>query len=326
MKPETQEKLKTINSNNLLEAIKSKYILLKIFDYLQKGKSLKLIKYNKNIQKKIEININDYIKFYEIYSPIEIHIIPIKNKSGKFINIEEKNKKYYHIYFNNNTKEEIKRTYLNKNEKVLKIRIIIDYQVKSFHGLFWGCRCIESIYFKTFYRNNIINMSRMFCECKSLKKINFKNFNSNNVTDMSFMFNLCKSLKKLNLNCFNTSKVTNMFGMFRGCKSLKEINLNSFNTSRVKDMRNMFSRCESLKELNLNHFNTNRIDDISGMFYGCWSLKELNINSFNPNVVTVMEGTFYDCSHNLKIISQFSKFKDKAFEEDNYEYYNFYYV
>jgi len=39
-----------------------------------------------------------------------------------------------------------------------------------------------------------------------------------------------------------------------------------------------------------------------------------------------MEGAFYHCSHNLKIISQFSKFQDKAFEEDNYEYYNFYYV
>ena len=36
---------------------------------------------------------------------------------------------YYHIYFNNN---EIKRNYLDKNDNVEKLNIIIDYQIKSF--------------------------------------------------------------------------------------------------------------------------------------------------------------------------------------------------
>ena len=71
------------------------------------------------------------------------------------------NIKYYHIYFNDN-KKEIKRNYLNENENVSKLKIIIDYQIKSFERLFDNCKCIEFINFKKFYRNNINNMSYMF--------------------------------------------------------------------------------------------------------------------------------------------------------------------
>ena len=39
------------------------------------------------------------------------------------------------------------------------IKIIINYQVKSFENLFRDCNCIESINFKKFYKNNINNMS-----------------------------------------------------------------------------------------------------------------------------------------------------------------------
>ena len=98
------------------------------------------------------------------------------------------NKIYYHIYFNDN-KKEIKRNYLDGNDNVSKIKIIIDYQVKSFEQLFYYCKCIEYIYFKKFYRNNIFDMEGMFYECSSLKELNLSNFNTNNVTDMGRMFN-----------------------------------------------------------------------------------------------------------------------------------------
>ena len=49
------------------------------------------------------------------------------------------------------------------------IKIIIDYHVKSLAELFLDCDCIESIYFKKFYRNNINNMDHMFFLCLSLK-------------------------------------------------------------------------------------------------------------------------------------------------------------
>ena len=105
--------LNEIKSSNMLLILKSKYILQFIFDNLSKRKSLNFIKYNKNIQNQIDININDYKEFSEIYSSIEMEIIPVNNKYGKFINIDKENEIFYHIYFNNN-KEEIKRNNLKK--------------------------------------------------------------------------------------------------------------------------------------------------------------------------------------------------------------------
>ena len=170
-----RKKLNIIKTKDILENIKSRFILKKLFNYLNKKKSIVIIKYNKNMQKRIEININDYKKLSEI----EIEIIPVKNKFTKFINIDKGEEKYYHIFFNN--KEEIRRNYLNENEKVVRINIIIDYQVKSFKKLFQDCRNMESIYFKKFNKNNINNMSYMFYGCSSLKDLKISNFNTKNV-------------------------------------------------------------------------------------------------------------------------------------------------
>ena len=152
---------------------------------INKKKSLKIVKYNKKIQNRLNLDVKDYKE----YSEIEVEII-LTNGYGKFININ-KNDKFYHIYFNDN-KEEIKNEYeINYPDKVTKIKIIIDYQVKSFGYLFYYCECIESINFKKFYRNNITNMGGMFYYCSSLKELNLNNFNTNNVTDMSNMFTGC---------------------------------------------------------------------------------------------------------------------------------------
>ena len=198
-----------IESKDIFKNLKNDYFLQKLFHNLLKKKSLDIIKYNKKIKERINISIKDYKEYSEIYSSIEIEIKPVNNKFGNFINMNENDKKYYHIYFNDN-KEEIKRNYLNENENVTKLKIIIDFQVKSFYELFYNCECIEYIYFNKFYRNNINNMGFMFWGCSSLKELNLSNFNTNNVTDMSQMFSGCKSLKELNLSNFNTNNVQNM--------------------------------------------------------------------------------------------------------------------
>ena len=115
----SKEKLKTKQNKlkNKFENIKSNYILQMIFNNLGKKKSLNIVKCNNYIKKRIDININDYKEYYELYSSIEIEIKPVNNKYDKFINNPDKDKKYYHIYFNN-SKEEIKRNYLDDNEKV----------------------------------------------------------------------------------------------------------------------------------------------------------------------------------------------------------------
>ena len=122
-------------------------------------------------------------------------------------------------------KEQIKSTSLDENDKVSKINIIIDYQVESFYKLFFNCHCIESICFKKFYRNNIINMSFMFDGCSSLKVLNLNNFNTNHVTNMGYMFSRCSSLKELNINNFNTNNLTNMRYMFSNCSEELKLKL-----------------------------------------------------------------------------------------------------
>ena len=97
-----------IESKNIFKNLKSNYILKKLLNNLLKGKSLNIIKYNNNIKNRINVNINNYIEYLEIYSPIEIDIKPANNKYGTFININKEKEIYFHIYFNNN-KEEIKK-------------------------------------------------------------------------------------------------------------------------------------------------------------------------------------------------------------------------
>ena len=210
-----KEEMKHIKSKDKYANIKIDYFLQNLFNNIERKKLLEIVKINKNIKKRLNINIDDYKEYSEKYSSIEIEIKPANNKDGKFINFKY-DKKYYHIYFNNN-KEEIKRNYIEEGEQIQIIKIIIDYQVKSLEELFFMCDCVESIEFKKFYRNNIIDMHEMFFECKSLKELNLNNFNTDNVTNMNGMFFRCSSLKELYLNNFNTKNVTDMRYMFSGC-------------------------------------------------------------------------------------------------------------
>ena len=85
MGAENASSKKRIKLKNYFENIKSKYILIKIFDNLPKKKMLKIIKENKAIQNKLETSLNDYMKYSEIFNPIEIEIIPIADIFAKFI-------------------------------------------------------------------------------------------------------------------------------------------------------------------------------------------------------------------------------------------------
>ena len=251
-----------MNSKNIsIENLKSDYILKKLFGMIQKDKSLEIIRFNKKLKKKLNINIDDYKQCCKI----EIELKLSYYKYGQFINIPDKEKEYCHIYFDNSNQEKF-RNYIGPYDKYSMIKIIFDYQVESFEKLFYNCNCIDSIFFKKFYSNNITNMNRMFYGCSSLKELNISNFRTKNVTDMSEMFYGCSSLTILNLSKFNINNVTNMKSMFYKCSSLKVLNLSNFNINKVTDMSCMFYKCSSLKELNLNNLNTNKVYDMSNMF------------------------------------------------------------
>ena len=193
-----------------IQSVKSVCIIRRILNNLERMKYFKIIKYNKQIQKRLNISPDDYRDF----SIIKIELIPIENKSGNFINIfNEEDRPYYHIYFDNDRKDK-NRYYLKDDDNVKKIMIKIGSQVKSLRNLFNSSKCIESIDFRSLYRTNITDMNCMFYECELLKNIYFTNFNTNNVKDMSGMFTGCSSLKQLNLSKFNTNNVQDINGMF----------------------------------------------------------------------------------------------------------------
>ena len=101
---------------NYFQNIKNDYVLRHIFNHLSKNKLFQIIKYNKYIQKRLEININDYKDFKKII----ILITPINiEDENYFINISDEQKDYYHIYFNNDTKES-KNDYFTEDDDVQK--------------------------------------------------------------------------------------------------------------------------------------------------------------------------------------------------------------
>ena len=103
---------------NQLENIKSRYILKKLFNHIIIKKSLGISKYNNKLKKIINLNINDYKEYSEQYSSIEIEIKLAQDKNDIFINIKKEDEIYFHIYFNNNKEEEIKRSSINKDEEI----------------------------------------------------------------------------------------------------------------------------------------------------------------------------------------------------------------
>ena len=200
--------------------IRNNYILKKIFQNAPKKPYLGIIKYNKKMQYKLGITLDDY----KNYNQIIVEITPNKyldiTKENIFINIKKENKSFFHIFFNDN-KEEIDKNYINSDDKIEKIKVVIDIEIQSLQGLFKNSACIKEINFTRFRRKNILDMSEMFYDCGFLDNLNLTNFNTDNVTNMESMFYWCKSLKEINFKNFNTINVTNMNNMLCGCASLK---------------------------------------------------------------------------------------------------------
>ena len=125
---ENNKENESAKPNPIIEKLKSDYFLQKLYNNMTKKKKLEIVKYNKRIQNRINLSIKNYKEYSETFTPIEIEIIPTKGKYGEFINIKENDELYYHIYFNDN-EEEIKNKYeIQDEDKVVKIKIIIDYR------------------------------------------------------------------------------------------------------------------------------------------------------------------------------------------------------
>ena len=75
----------------------------------------------------MNIDINTYS---HLYYDIMIELEPAC-EYGNIINTYDKNLSYFHIYFNDSEEEKKSFIWLEK-DKIKKINLIIDYEVKSF--------------------------------------------------------------------------------------------------------------------------------------------------------------------------------------------------
>ena len=160
----------------MINNIKSRYILKIIIEHLIKKNYFKLFRYNKELQTKLDINLDDYKR---IFNSIEMELIPIEKLKPDikyyFIKMRE-NLNYYHIYFDNDEKTEIKRNYLTNKDKVKKIAIKIDIELKSLTGLFTDCLAPKEITFTKFNREDFTDMKELFYGCNNLEKLDIQKF------------------------------------------------------------------------------------------------------------------------------------------------------
>ena len=300
----------------MLGKIRSHYILEQIIkENIEEKKYLHIFQYNKNLQKRLNISVKDFKNYYTKRIIIELKPKKELNDIMKyFIRFKPKERKYFHIYFDNNKSEEA-RNYITHEDKINKIKIVIDSQIKSFNNLFRNCDCLEEINIIRCERKNINNMHSMFEGCSSLIKLDLSNLKTDNVKIMRTMFEKCASLKELNLSNFNTKNVYSMYGMFRKCSSLTNLIINNFDTSNVTNMGSMFTECSSLKSLDLSNFNTDKVYYMNYMFNQCYSLINLNITNFHLNRFQRMFFMFSGCRIDLQnfIKRQIQGFKNEAF-------------
>ena len=296
-------KLKDLNRvHSKLLDLKSKYILDKLFENLTIDKKLLIIRYNKKLQKRLNINANDFKENLKI----EIEIIPSPDKIDKIedriININKEEECFYHAYFNDDPKErkifydekdklirKIRGNHNKKKELIKKINIVIDFEIKSLKGIFRGCDYIKKVSFTKFKRKDINDMSCMFYYCFNIEEIDLSKVKTNNVTDLSEMFVSCYSLKELNVTNFITANVINMKGTFQHCSKLTELNVSNFDTTNVTNMESMFNGCSSLIQLDLSNFNTKNVTNMDNMFSYCKMLKELNLSNFNIFQILILK-------------------------------------
>ena len=60
---ENNKENESAKPNPIIEKLKSRYILSKVFDNISKKKKLEIVKYNKRIQNRINLSVNDYKEY-----------------------------------------------------------------------------------------------------------------------------------------------------------------------------------------------------------------------------------------------------------------------
>ena len=151
---------KKISEKNIEKSIKSLYIIKNIFSFISEIQKLKIIIYNKNLQKKLDINIENYKRIRGVYREgerngkgKEYYFYGKLIFEGEYLNGKRngKGKEYY-----KNGKIKFKGEYLNGirwKGKGYDTRNNVVYDIKNGRGLIKEYNKYNSIIFEGEYNN-----------------------------------------------------------------------------------------------------------------------------------------------------------------------------
>ena len=223
------------------------------------------IKFNENKLRKLKEENMDNIKKFEAYLKVlekrisfvnnEITIIYEINKNENFVKIFDedfvKAKKDFCKILYEGKEYELQENFnvenINKNSKLLEIKLKITKKIISFYGMFYQCTSLLYLPDISKYdTSDITGMNDMFCDCSSLLFLpDISNWNTSKVEKFGEMFYGCTSLMFLpDISKWDTSNAIKMDYMFKNCKSLLYLpDISKWNLEKVQSKKNMFKGC-----------------------------------------------------------------------------------
>jgi len=302
--------------NSVLNKIKSSYNLKELFSFVGEKIELQLLKYNKFLQKRLDLTLKDYETFKNIIINLKFDVEYVNKLRNEYKELKKKidNKNYDNEDQKkklnselNNKEHELKKNrfmglpFFNLYKEFIKIYYIRDQdkseeaENSAFYNFFED-KPIPDIKICIDKNGNITDCFSMFANCETIKEIEFVKFYTKDVTSMRHMFYLCSHLRHLDLSNFDTSNVTTMFGLCKKCYSLESFKISEkFITSKVDDMQYLFEDCNNLVEVDLHYLDTSNIDNFSYMFNQCKKLQKVDISTFNSEKVFELHAMFQGC-------------------------------
>ena len=298
--------------NSKLNQIKSSFNLKEIFSFVKEKTKLKVIKYNKYLQNKMDVTKEDFETLNNIV--VNIKLTPeyinklkkeyneIKNKiDNKLYDGEQKKKELENdLYLKG---QELKCRFLGApffNQNLEFIKVYLDDLLVENSRFFIDFLKQEKIPVKIKVtidkKSNIKDFFCMFAKCRAISELQFLRINTKEITSMNYMFYDCINLKSLDLSDFETNELTNMFGMFKNCQKLENLKLSdTFITSKVTNMQYLFEDCWALSSIDLHKFDTSKLDCTVYMFKNCKNLVNLDVSNFNTDNVYETHAMFEGC-------------------------------
>ena len=304
-KKENKRKSNENKSINLCELVKSQYLLKEIFTFLDVVSTLKLIKKNKTIQKKLNISIDTYsirykmkninmkknnnLGFDQLYEITKIKYPKMKENElvNLLFNFSDKKKFTFYSLKNSDCLQGIIPLLLNSENKIQNIELNLfkkaEFSYKEILPVQTNLLSIISVfnvhlYLSKFTQNefdNLVNYISFLPKDKDIticiNGINFTNFKLNTFKNILIQFNNIIELKLSELNLDDKTFL-----------SLEDCLLNKTNLKKL-DLSGNFISEKSLNLISRILVNNQFLEelDLSSNFFASYMIKTIGLSTKN---------------------------------------------